>query len=285
MGLLGELGATWSPLGRAADPDRHALRPVRVAGPGALVLRHLRRRSVDPGRHPVRRHPGPRGRGAPVDHHALDRAGAAGLRRLGAGVRPGPGVVLPARDGLGRRRGRDLGVLPALHPPPRPRARPRPRGRHPARAAPAAGGRPVATGSPTTTRRPSRSPWSASARSCPRCSLRPTCSTEQGVTAGVVCLTSPDLVFRSFQQRGSRTPRRRRRPRPALPGRRTRPRWSPSSTATRTPWPSSPAPAATASAASASASSASPPTSPTPSASTASTPAPSSAPPSTSSAA
>lgn len=28
---------------------------------------------------------------------------------------------------------------------------------------------------------------------------------EQGVVAGVVCLTSPDLVFRSFQQRGSRT--------------------------------------------------------------------------------
>ncbi|MBZ5735605.1 pyruvate dehydrogenase [Nocardioides sp. TRM66260-LWL] len=27
----------------------------------------------------------------------------------------------------------------------------------------------------------------------------------QGVTAGVVCLTSPDLVFESFQQRGSRT--------------------------------------------------------------------------------
>jgi pyruvate dehydrogenase E1 component len=27
---------------------------------------------------------------------------------------------------------------------------------------------------------------------------------EHGVTAGVVCLTSPDLVFRSFQQRGSR---------------------------------------------------------------------------------
>jgi len=27
-----------------------------------------------------------------------------------------------------------------------------------------------------------------------------------GVTAGVICLTSPDLVFRSFQQRGRRTP-------------------------------------------------------------------------------
>ncbi|WP_127550401.1 pyruvate dehydrogenase [Actinoplanes sp. OR16] len=30
--------------------------------------------------------------------------------------------------------------------------------------------------------------------------------TDQGVNAGVVCLTSPDLVFRSFQQRGSRDP-------------------------------------------------------------------------------
>ncbi|MEO5652964.1 MAG: transketolase C-terminal domain-containing protein, partial [Marmoricola sp.] len=28
----------------------------------------------------------------------------------------------------------------------------------------------------------------------------------EGVNAGVVCLTSPDLVFRSFQQRGRRTP-------------------------------------------------------------------------------
>lgn len=27
--------------------------------------------------------------------------------------------------------------------------------------------------------------------------------TEQGITAGVICLTSPDLVFRSFQQRGT----------------------------------------------------------------------------------
>ncbi|HEY8718959.1 transketolase-like TK C-terminal-containing protein [Pengzhenrongella sp.] len=29
---------------------------------------------------------------------------------------------------------------------------------------------------------------------------------DQGILAGVVCLTSPDLVFRSFQQRGARTP-------------------------------------------------------------------------------
>jgi pyruvate dehydrogenase E1 component len=28
---------------------------------------------------------------------------------------------------------------------------------------------------------------------------------QHGVTAGVVCLTSPDLVFRSYQQHGSRT--------------------------------------------------------------------------------
>ena len=88
VGLLGELGATWSPVGRAADPDRHALRPVRVPRAGALVLRDLRRRPVDPGRHPIGGDAGARGRRPPVDHHAVDRPGAARLRGLGAGVRP-----------------------------------------------------------------------------------------------------------------------------------------------------------------------------------------------------
>lgn len=31
---------------------------------------------------------------------------------------------------------------------------------------------------------------------------------DEGVNAGVLCLTSPDLVFRSFQQRARRTPGR-----------------------------------------------------------------------------
>ena len=69
------------PVGRAADPDRRALRPVRRAGPGAVVVRHLRRRPVDPGRHAVRRDAGPRGWRAPVDQDAVHRAGAARVHR------------------------------------------------------------------------------------------------------------------------------------------------------------------------------------------------------------
>ena len=86
------------PVGRTADPDRHHLRPVRVPRPGAVVVRHLRRRSVHPGRHPVRGHPRPGGRRPPVDHHPVDRPGAARLRGLGTRVRSGPGMVLPACD-------------------------------------------------------------------------------------------------------------------------------------------------------------------------------------------
>ena len=55
--LIGELGATWSRWGEPLLPDRHALRPVRRARAGAVVVRHLRRRPVDPGRHAVRRDP------------------------------------------------------------------------------------------------------------------------------------------------------------------------------------------------------------------------------------
>ncbi len=76
-------------LGPTPAADRCALRPVRRTGPGTVVLRHLRRWPVDPGRHPVRCHPRPRGRGAPVDQDAVDRSGAARLPHLRAGVRPG----------------------------------------------------------------------------------------------------------------------------------------------------------------------------------------------------
>jgi transketolase N-terminal domain/subunit len=47
------------PVGPAAAAGRGALRPVRGAGAGAVVIRDLRRRPVNPGRHPVRRHFGP----------------------------------------------------------------------------------------------------------------------------------------------------------------------------------------------------------------------------------
>ena len=53
VGLLGELGATWSRDGAAAAAGRHDLRPVRGAGARAVVVRDLRRRPVDPRRDAV----------------------------------------------------------------------------------------------------------------------------------------------------------------------------------------------------------------------------------------
>ena len=73
----------------AAAAGRHDLRPVRRARARAVVVRHLRRRAVDPRRHAERRHARPRGRRAPVGDHAVDRDRAARLRRLGARLRPG----------------------------------------------------------------------------------------------------------------------------------------------------------------------------------------------------
>ena len=81
----------------AAAAGRHDLRPVRRARAGAVVVRHLRGRAVDPRRHAERRHARARGRRAPVGDHAVDRDRAARLRRLGAGVRAGPRVDAAAR--------------------------------------------------------------------------------------------------------------------------------------------------------------------------------------------
>ena len=75
------------PLGPAAAPDRGAVRPVRRARAGAVVVRHLRGRSVDPGRHAVRGHPRRRRWRPPIDHDAVHRHRTAGLRDLRAGVR------------------------------------------------------------------------------------------------------------------------------------------------------------------------------------------------------
>ncbi len=81
--LLGRARGDLEPVGRTADPDRHHLRPVRLPRPGTVVLRHLCGRPIHPGRHAVGRHPRPRGRRAPVDHHPVDRHGAARLCRPG----------------------------------------------------------------------------------------------------------------------------------------------------------------------------------------------------------
>ena len=90
----------------AAAAGRHDLRPVRLARAGAVVVRHLRGRAVDPRRHAERRHARARGRRAPVGHHAVDRDRAAGLRGVGARLRAGPRVDAAARAVAARPRGR-----------------------------------------------------------------------------------------------------------------------------------------------------------------------------------
>ena len=103
VGLLGELGATWSrdgqpllPIGTIYDPFvTRAHEPwsfgiyaggqsILVGTPSGVTL-------------------GPGGRRPPVGRDAVDRHRAAGLRRVGAGVRAGPRVDAAARAGrLGR---------------------------------------------------------------------------------------------------------------------------------------------------------------------------------------
>ena len=129
VGLLGELGATWSrdgqpllPIGTIYDPFvNRALEPwsfgIYAGGQSILVG------------HAVRGHAGAGGRRAPVDHHALGRHRAAALRLLGARLRPGPRVDPPARPRPPRPPGRRLGLLPPQHEADRPVPRRRPGGR------------------------------------------------------------------------------------------------------------------------------------------------------------
>ena len=196
VGLLGELGATWSRDGQPLLPIGHDLRPVRRPRARAVVVRDLRRRAVDPRRHAVGRHARARGRRAPVGHHAVDRARAAGLRRVGAGVRAGPRVDVPARAVAARpartgssayfrlsTRPIDQALAAAIR-----RAPPR-------RCWPAATGCARARGVVTSRR------W---AWSCPRCSRRPRSS---DASRRLPDLRRPRLP----RLPGARRPRRRRR--------------------------------------------------------------------------
>ena len=101
-------GRHLEPLGPAAAADRGALRPVRRTRAGAVVVRHLRGRPVDPRRHAVRGDARPGGRRPPVDHHAVDRAGAARLHRPTSPRSPSTssGRLLAALARLGRPGGR-----------------------------------------------------------------------------------------------------------------------------------------------------------------------------------
>ena len=154
--------------GAPAPADRRALRPVRQPRARAVVVRHLRRRPVDPRRDAVGRDARAGGRGPPVGHHALGRPRAAALRGLGAGLRAGPRVDAARRAREPRTPRRQLGLLPPQHASrsTRPsRASPASRG---ARAAPQRTCSPAATSSARRSARPT-SHWSEWARSCPTC--------------------------------------------------------------------------------------------------------------------
>ena len=178
-------------MGPAAAADRRAVRPVRRARAGAVVVRHLRRRPVDPGRHAVRRDAGARGRRAPVDHHPVHRARAARLRHLRARVRARHRVVPAGRRWPGWAARTALGLPAAVHPAGRPGAG---RGARPTRPpANAAAGRWSAGGLPAAPRRHAAAaspspPW---ARSCPRRWPPPSGSTRLGVPADVVVRDQP----------------------------------------------------------------------------------------------
>ena len=199
VGLLGELGATWSrwgepllPIGVLYDPFvERALEPwsfgIYAGGQSILVGT------------PSGVTPRAGGRRAPVDHDPVDRPRAAGLRQLRAGVRARHRVVPAGRLArLGRPGGtsaylrlstrpvdQTLAAVPADPAARELRRRQVRRGRLPAPAAPG--------------RRRSRSPrW---ARCSPRRWPPPTGWTRLGTGADVICVTSPDLLYRAVPAR------------------------------------------------------------------------------------
>ena len=185
----------------AAAADRRALRPVRQPRARAVVVRDLRGRPVDPRRHAVGRHARARGRRAPVDHHAVGRARAAALRRLGAGVRPGPRVDAARGAREPRPQRRHLGVLPAQHAARRPDARRR-CPTTPTRASSAAARcSPAAISCASPSRPPDVVARRHGRRARRRARARPTSSRPAASAVDVVCLTSADLVFRALQAR------------------------------------------------------------------------------------
>ena len=136
--------------------------------------------------------------------------------------------------------GRHLGLPAAVDPAGRPGAGRRARPTRPPASGAAARSSPAPTRCAVRRRRP-RSPSPRWARSCPRRWPPRTGSPTLGHAADVVCVTSPGLLFDAVQARGAARgdgrdldPRRRSSP-PGGPR-----RWSPCSTGTRTRWRSSP---------------------------------------------
>ena len=191
-------------------------------GRSSLVVRDVRRRPVDPGRHPVGRHPRARGRRAPVDHDPLGRARAARC----IAWEPAFGqdlewALLHALSRLGRPDGESAYFRLSTRPIDQAlaaRARAMPDGRERAPRQALAGGYRLrsAGDAPAMT-------IVAVGALVPEAVAAADELGEAGVACDVVCLTSPDLVFRAFQARRGLAERRRRDPGRAVPGDRAAP--------------------------------------------------------------
>ena len=200
VGLLGELGVTWSrdgqpllPIGTLYDPFvNRALEPwsFGIYAGGA----------VDPGRHAVGRHAGTR-RAARTSRSSR-RRWASSSRAASPGSRPSDrtssGRCCTRSSLLGQPDG-DVVLLPAQHSPDRPGAGRRARRRASARApAPARlpGGYPLrtASGTPEVT-------LVGMGAIMPEVLEAAAELAAEGVACDVICLTSPDLVFRALQAR------------------------------------------------------------------------------------
>ena len=192
VGLLGELGATWSRDGRPLLPVGTIYDPfvMRAHEPWSFGI-YAGGQSILVGT-PSGDHAGARGRRAPVGRHAVGRDRAAGLRGVGAGLHPGLRVVVPARARRAGARGRQLGLLPPVDAADRPGARARCRPRAPSASSAArdvlAGGYRLREGERVTI--------VAVGAVVPEA-----LEAAEELDAEVVCLTSPDLVFRALQAR------------------------------------------------------------------------------------
>ncbi len=188
------------PVGPAAAADRRAVRPVRRAGAGAVVVRDLRRRPVDPGRNAVRGLAGAGGRRPPVDQDPVDRAGAARLhQRTSRPSRSTPSGACWRRSAgwAGRAAGRPTcGCRPGRSTRRSPRCPPT------RLRASGAGGRssPARTG--CGARRPGRD-HRGDGRGGARGARGRRPAGGAGVAADVVCVTSPDLLFRALRPAGA----------------------------------------------------------------------------------
>src|SRR5207253_334729 len=133
VGLIGGVGRHLEPMRATPAADRRDVRPVRRTGPGAMVVRNLRRRPVHSGGYALGGDAGAGRRRPPVDQDTLDRAGTAvvpealaaaeRLEQAGVGADlvcvTSPGLLFEAWQARGGRSRAESWVLDQVLPPDR----------------------------------------------------------------------------------------------------------------------------------------------------------------------